>query len=89
MAMAMEFSKNSLLLPSAPIGLQQPVCQYGWHTKETTLLRTGKHTGQDTSSQPMGTRDLCPDTSFGSLHGYSLKNYSLDLDCSRVRTGHH
>jgi len=26
MAMAIRFSKNSLLLLSAPIGLQQPVC---------------------------------------------------------------
>ena len=57
MAMTIVFFKNILLLPSAPIGLQQPMCLWGWHTKQTTLPRTGKHTGQDTSSQSMGTRD--------------------------------
>ena len=87
--MAIGFFKNILLLCTAPIGLQQPVCFWGWHTKETTLLRTGKHTGQDTSSQSMGTRGLRPYDTFGDLAGDSLKNYSLDLDSSRVRTGHH
>jgi len=42
MALALEFFKNTLLLSSAPTGLQQPMCLWGWHTKQTTPLLTGK-----------------------------------------------
>jgi len=87
--MAMGFSKNSLLLLSAPIGLQQPVCQYDWHTKKPPYF-TQENTLEKIRAPSLWELVICePMTLFGGLDRDNLKNYSLDLDSRRVRTGHH